>query len=128
MEKFTIKTTRGKQVVDITEKVNDIVKKKISGTCHLFVTHTPGALATADLDPGTDEDMLEAFDKMIPKMKFRHPHDPSHTPDHILSSMIGPSITIPVENGELVLGTWQRVVLIEFNGPREREIVVSFQE
>ena len=126
MEKFTIKTTRGKQVVDITEKVNDIVKKKISGTCHLFVTHTTCALTTADLDPGTDEDMLEAFDKMIPKMKFRHPHDPSHTPDHILSSMIGTSITIPVENGELVLGTWQRIVLVELDGPKERKVVISF--
>ncbi len=57
-------------------------------------------------------------------MNFRHPHDPQHTPDHILSSLIGTAITLPVKQGKLLLGTWQRVVLVEFNGPRQRELVI----
>ncbi|TSC54399.1 MAG: hypothetical protein LiPW16_48 [Microgenomates group bacterium LiPW_16] len=91
----------------------------------MFLTHTTAALTTADLDPGTDLDILDAFWEMIPKLKYRHPHDPSHVPSHILSSLIGTSLTLPFENKKLVLGTWQRIVLIELDGPREREIVIS---
>lgn len=93
---------------------------------NLFLTHTTAALTTADLDPGTDQDYLTAFEEMIPQLDYKHPHDPAHMPDHILSTLIGASLTIPVENGQLVLGTWQKVVLIEFDGPRERQIVINF--
>lgn len=125
MTDLIVKTTKKKQVVDITERVNEILHDKREGLVHLFLTHTTAALTTADLDPGTDLDMLDAFEALIPKLDYRHPHDPSHVPDHILSSLIGTSLTLPVKNEELVLGTWQRVVLIEFDGPRERRIIVS---
>lgn len=92
--------------------------------CNLFLTHTTAALTTADLDPGTDLDMLDAFEAIVPKLKYRHPHDPSHVSDHILSSVIGTSLTIPVKEGKLVLGTWQRVVLVEFDGPKQRELII----
>jgi len=83
----------------------------------------------ADLDPGgTDMDYLDAFSKMVPKIDFRHPHNPDHMPDHILSSLIGVSLNIPFENGTLILGEWQKIILVEFDGPREREIVVTFIE
>lgn len=128
MVKLVIQTVDKRQVVDITDKVNEEIPKQNfkKGVCNLFLTHTTAALTTADLDPGTDQDYLDVFEKIIPKIDFRHPHDPSHTPDHILSTLIGTSLTLPVESGQLVLGIWQRVVLIEFNGPREREIIISF--
>jgi secondary thiamine-phosphate synthase enzyme len=124
---MTVSTRRQKQVVDITDQVNRQLREAgfDSGVCNLFCLHTTAALTTADLDPGTDLDMLDAFTAMIPKLEFRHPHDPSHTPDHILASLIGPSITLPVSRGRLVLGTWQRAVLFEFDGPREREVVLT---
>ncbi|MBI2040125.1 YjbQ family protein [Candidatus Microgenomates bacterium] len=127
MIKLIIKTNKAKQALDITDIINQEIKKLEikDGVCNLFVTHTTASITTADLDPGTDQDYLGAFEKLIPKLDFHHPHDPQHTPDHILSSLIGTSITLPVENGKLVLGIWQRVVLMEFNGPRERNIVVS---
>ena len=127
MVKISINTQNRKQVVDITEKVNEeIGKLEIKeGLVNLFVTHTTCALTCADLDPGADQDYLDAFEEIIPKLQFNHPHDPQHMPDHILSSLIGTSLTIPVENGNLVLGTWQKVILIEFNGPKEREIIIS---
>ena len=125
--KISVKTTSAKQVVDITDEVNGVLgKSKIgSGLCHLFLTHTTAALTTADLDPGTDLDILDAIDEIIPKLKYRHPHDPSHTPDHIASALIGADISILFQNKKLILGTWQRVVLIEFNGPRERDVMIS---
>ena len=126
-KKISVTTTAKREVVDITEQINGILPGEGGqGLCHLFLLHTTAALTTADLDPGTDLDMLDAFEELIPKLKFRHPHDPSHTPDHILSSLIGTSLSVPVKNGKLVLGTWQRVVLVEFYGPRKREIVVTF--
>ena len=127
MQNITVETHKKKEIVDITLQVNEELKnaKLDKGLCHLFILHTTAALTTADLDPGTDLDMLDAFEAMIPKLKYRHPHDPSHVGDHIMSSLIGPSILLPFENKNLLLGTWQRVVLVEFNGPRKREVVIS---
>jgi secondary thiamine-phosphate synthase enzyme len=126
MIEIIIKTHKAKEVIDITDEINEKLKEEDfkEGLCHLFLTHTTAALTTADLDPGTDLDMLDALQAMIPKLAYRHPHNPQHVPDHILSSIIGTSLTVPVKE-KLVLGTWQRVVLIEFNGPRERKINVS---
>ena len=127
MEYISIETTKEKEIVDVTPFIEKQISKKgfVHGVCFLFVTHTSCALTTADLDPGTDLDMLDAFENMIPKLKYRHPHDPSHVPDHILSALIGTSLTLPLQNGSLVLGTWQRVVLVEFNGPRKRDIILK---
>lgn len=129
MEKIIIKTKKKKEVVDITETIAAEVRQAglKDGVLHLFLTHTTAALTTADLDPGgTDLDYLEALEKMVPKLNYRHPHQPSHMPDHILSSLIGSSLTLPVEEGRLALGTWQRVVLMEFDGPRERQIILKW--
>src|SRR5438094_9098169 len=113
---------------EITETVQNMLWKINSGhstICKLFILHTTSALTTADLDPGTDLDMLDAFEEMIPKLHYRHPHNPAHAPDHILSALIGTSVALPFENGKMLLGTWQRVVLIELDGPRGREIVLT---
>ena len=127
MQCLHIKTHRKREIVDITDQVQSALQKKsvASGICHLTVLHTTAALTTADLDPGTDLDMLDAFEAMMPKLHYRHPHNPAHVPDHILSSLIGTSVTQPLESGELVLGTWQRIVLVELDGPREREVVLA---
>lgn len=126
MEKLTIETKDKKEVVDITNRVSDVLEKAAkTGVCHLFVLHTTAALTIADLDPGTDQDMLDAFKAMMPQLDYRHPHDPPHVTDHILASLIGNSLTIPVENGAPLLGQWQRIVLIELDGPRRRNLVLS---
>jgi secondary thiamine-phosphate synthase enzyme len=127
LEKITIKTSKSREVVDITEKIIQFLKRidLAEGLVHLFVLHTTAALGIADLDPGTDLDMLDAFDGMVPKLRYRHPHDPEHVPEHILSTLQGVSLTVPVSNHKAVLGTWQRIVLFEFSGPRERHIVLT---
>jgi len=130
--KFTVATHRKREIVDITGQVEAHLAKSdragASGICCLNVLHTTAALTTADLDPGTDLDMLDAFEAMMPKLRYRHPHNPEHVPDHILSSMIGTALTLPVESGSLVLGTWQRVILVELDGPRKREVVITMME
>jgi secondary thiamine-phosphate synthase enzyme len=128
MEELLVHTKEEKQVVDITNEVHSLVKERgsIDGVCHLFLLHTSAALTTADLDNGTDLDMLDAFEHMAPDLDYRHPHNPKHAKYHILSSLIGPSLAVSIEKGELVLGPWQKIVLIEFGGPRERTIAVNF--
>jgi secondary thiamine-phosphate synthase enzyme len=128
MIKLSVKTQRKREIIDITDVVQKSLHSDSRGVCHLTVLHTTAALTTADLDPGTDLDMLDAFEALIPKLHYRHPHDPSHVPDHILSALIGTSVTQPVHKGELVLGTWQRIVLVEVDGPRSRDLVLVFLE
>jgi secondary thiamine-phosphate synthase enzyme len=127
MYRLSIKTHKKREVLDITDHIEAQLGKNgaSSGVCHLLVLHTTAALTTADLDPGTDLDMLDAFEAMVPRLRYRHPHDPAHVPDHILSALIGTSVSLPFDHTKLVLGTWQRVVLIELDGPRERELGLS---
>ncbi len=127
MEELIIKTGTDRQIIDITDQVGYWLRSTNggSGLLNLFIAHTTAALTTADLDPGTDSDMLDAFETMIPKLNYRHPHDPGHVSEHILASLIGPSVSIPVRAGQLRLGAWQRIILVEFSGPRERKIFLS---
>jgi secondary thiamine-phosphate synthase enzyme len=131
MHRLTVKTHKKREIVDITTHLETLLWKQYSdktGVCQLSVLHTTAALTTADLDPGTDLDMLDAFEHLIPKLPYRHPHNPEHTPDHILSTLIGTSLALMVDRGLLLLGTWQRVILVELDGPRERELVMAFVE
>ena len=124
---ITIKTRRPKQVIDITGEIEHwLAGLKIeAGLCNIFVEHTTAGLTTGEAIEGTDEDLMETLERMIPKINFRHGHDPSHAPDHMISSIVGAGLTLPLRNGKLRLGTWQRVLLVECNGPREREIIVT---
>jgi secondary thiamine-phosphate synthase enzyme len=123
-----VHSKRKKEVIDITDEIDTLIQNKgvTEGVCVMFLKHTSAALTTADMDPGgTDLDYLDAFEAIIPKLHYRHPHDPSHVGDHINSAMIGNSLTVPIKDGSLDVGIWQRVVVIELNGPKERELSIS---
>jgi secondary thiamine-phosphate synthase enzyme len=130
MKRIKVKTHRKREILDITDTVEEILAEEDAreGICYLNILHTTAAVTTADLDPGTDLDMLDAFEAMMPKLKYRHPHNPAHVPDHILSTILGTALTVPVSNNALVLGTWQRVIVVELDGPRERDLVLNFVE
>ena len=124
---LTISTTSRKQVVDLTDRIEAVIRKAKmkEGLCSLFITHTTAALTTGEIGEGTEEDFLQVVEQMIPNILFRHAHDPSHAWSHMASSILGPSLTIPVSSGKLVLGTWQSVMLVELDGPRERDVHVT---
>ena len=126
-EVLRINTTSRKQVVDLTDLVEISIRKAKmqEGLCSLFVTHTTAALTTGEIGEGTGEDFLQVVEEMIPRLHFRHAHDPSHAWSHMASSILGPSLSIPVSAGKLVLGTWQSVMLVELDGPRERDVHVT---
>jgi secondary thiamine-phosphate synthase enzyme len=119
-----VHTDQPKQVIDITEQVQKLIKNDTKSV-NVFVAHTTCAVTTADLDPGAGEDLVAAVWEMIPKLDYSRHHDPSHMPAHIAASIIGPSAVVPVKSGRLVLGTWQHLILLEFDGPRERTLIVE---
>jgi secondary thiamine-phosphate synthase enzyme len=127
MDTLRIETSKQKEVVDLTPKVTALIKQhKVSdGICHLFLVHTTAALTTGEIGEGTEEDLLDVVEQMIPRIRFRHAHDPSHAWSHMASSILGPSLMVPIANGKLVLGTWQSVLLVELDGPRDREVQVT---
>jgi len=113
-------------VQDITDAVAATLRQDVDGVVHVTVLHTTAAITTADLDPGTDADFLDFLEAITPNRDWRHPHNPAHAPDHLLASLIGSTVSVPVEDGKLILGTWQRIILVEMDGPRERNIAVVF--
>ena len=124
MKTITARTTRKDQVLDITDEVAAFVRtaEREEGVCVVFAAHTTCAITTADLDPGTDLDLLNALRHVLPPLTYRHPHDPAHAPDHILAALVGPSVSVPFAQRRLLLGVWQRIVLVELDGPRERTV------
>ena len=124
---ISVSTRKAKQVLDITDRVEDcLATSEVSnGLCNVFVQHTTAGITTGEAIEGTDEDLMETLERIIPRIRFRHAHDPGHAPDHMISSIVGSSLIVPVRNGKLQLGTWQRVLLVECNGPRERSILVG---
>ena len=122
-----INTTAVKEVVDLTDRLEAMIRKaKLQeGLCTLFVTHTTAALTTGEIGEGTEQDFLQVVEKMIPRIQFQHAHNPAHAWSHMASSILGPSLTVPVAGGKLVLGTWQSVMLVELDGPRERMVHVT---
>jgi secondary thiamine-phosphate synthase enzyme len=125
--RLQIKTRALKQIIDLTDQVQAVVRDATlaDGLCSVFVTHTTAAVTTGEIGEGTEQDFLEIVEQIIPRIRFRHAHDPSHAWSHMASSILGPSLTIPVSAGELMLGTWQSIMLVELDGPRERNVFVS---
>ncbi len=126
-EVLHIRTTAAKEIVDLTDRLQTVIRKANlqEGLCVLFVTHTTAAITTGEIGEGTDDDLLEVVEEMIPRIRFQHAHNPAHAWSHMASSILGPSLTVPVSAGKPVLGTWQSVMLIELDGPRERTVHVT---
>lgn len=127
IQHLTISTDKKKQIIDLTSRIENILLKqdKEEGMCTIFVQHTTACVAVTEIGEETEEDLLEVIKEIIPRIRFRHAHDPSHAWSHMASSIIGPSLPVPFSRHKLLLGTWQRIALIELDGPRERNVLVS---
>jgi secondary thiamine-phosphate synthase enzyme len=130
MEEFFVKTKRKFQVIDITSKVQEIVEQGAApdGLCCVFVPHATAAIAiNENADPNIGEDLQEALAKLIPEGIWRHDRIDDNAAAHIKAAIVGPSETVPVKNRRLMLGTWQSLMLVEFDGPRERKVIVQIR-
>ena len=129
--KLKISTSGNNEIIDITDKVSEFVKKsKIKdGICLISCPGSTVGLTTIENDPNLLEDFKEFLEKVAPSDKNYH-HDETwgdkNASSHIKSALIKPFLTIPIEKNELILGNWQQIVLIEFdNRPRQREIIIK---
>jgi secondary thiamine-phosphate synthase enzyme len=111
------------EVVDITERVETLIRGASGGSCHLFLRHTTAALMVVTSETGVSEDIMDILQTLTPARAYRH-DSTAHVAAHFLSAFVGPSLHVPVRDGKLALGEFQRIVLMEFEGPRRREIEV----
>ena len=128
-EIFSLATREAKQCIDITGRVEEIVRKSgaARGLCHVMVMHATAAIVVNEnADPNIGVDVIRALDRVIPDHDdWLHDRIDDNAHAHIKAAILGPSETVPVENGALKLGTWQAVMLLEFDGPRaERKVAV----
>ncbi|MFH2121957.1 MAG: secondary thiamine-phosphate synthase enzyme YjbQ [Pseudomonadota bacterium] len=122
--KITITTFSSMELIDITEQIAlEISKVNIQeGICFLFNPHTTAGLTINEgADPVVKEDIVSGFQKMIP-MHYAYKHLEGNSPAHIMASLMGSSLTVFIDHGQLVLGTWQKIFFCEFDGPRSRSI------
>ncbi len=129
MAEFEIATSRQAQLLDVTAQVNDAVRHSgvERGLCNIFVPHTTAAVIVSEnWDPDVTHDLLAHLEKLVPR-QAGYRHGEGNAQAHILSVMLGTSLNIPVDGGQLKLGRWQGVMLAEFDGPRRRCVVVSVQ-
>jgi secondary thiamine-phosphate synthase enzyme len=116
------------ELVEFTDEVRRVLRESGAGdgVCVLYVRHTTAGLTiNENADPDVARDMLHALRTLIPQhgMGFRHGEENSDA--HIKATLVGPSVTVPFESGELLLGRWQGIFLCEFDGGREREVIMQ---
>jgi secondary thiamine-phosphate synthase enzyme len=126
VHKLKIETESQMEMIDVTSGVRRLVKETgvMRGMCHLFVPHTTAAVTiNENTDPNVRKDMIKGLLKTIP-LQDDYLHAEGNAAAHILSSLLGASQSVLVENGKLVLGAWQAIYFCEFDGPRSRTILL----
>jgi secondary thiamine-phosphate synthase enzyme len=120
-------------VVDLTGQVDTLIQRSAmaNGTVTIFVPGSTAGVTTIEFESGVVGDLKQAFERLIPQ-NIRYDHDArwgdGNGFSHVRASLLGPSLTIPFSAGKLLLGTWQQIVLVDFdNRPRDREVIVQIQ-
>ena len=128
METLNVKSSKREEMVEITPEVEKLLRENAAeeGICVLFTQHTTcGLTINENADPDVKSDMLGFLRKLIPQYYEDFKHFEHNSDAHIKSSLVGSSVTVPFANGKLLLGRWQGIYLCEFDGPRERKVIVS---
>jgi secondary thiamine-phosphate synthase enzyme len=127
ISRIRVFTRKREALEEITHRVSEAVRRSgvQDGMCYLFVPHTTaGVVINENADPSVARDILNQFEAMAPS-GARYHHLEGNAPAHIKATVVGTSTAVPVEKGRLALGRWQGIFLAEFDGPRERDVVVQ---
>lgn len=128
MTRFTVRTKSRTELVEVTADVRAALKASgvTDGLCVVYCPHTTAAITVQEnADPDVVHDMLLWLNQHIPKDVRGFRHAEGNSDSHIKASLVGPSVTLLVENGDLVFGTWQGIYFCEFDGPRTRTVMVQ---
>ncbi|HTP41605.1 MAG TPA: secondary thiamine-phosphate synthase enzyme YjbQ [Nitrospiria bacterium] len=124
--RIEVKSRRRDELIDLTARINREIQSSglQAGLCHVSVLHTTASLVINENEPGLLGDLLKTMDRLVPvDPAYAHPDGNGHA--HIKATLLGSAQTLSINAGRLQLGTWQSVLLVEFDGPRERTIAVS---
>ena len=128
-EIFSVSTRSARQSIDITDEVREIVARSgmTDGLCQVMALHTTAAVVLNETDdPNLATDIATALDRVVPQSGgWLHDRIDDNAHAHIKAAMLGPSELVPVREGGLLLGTWQRLILMDFDGPRKRRVSVT---
>ena len=130
MSEFRVRTKHKREMIDLTRRVADVVEESGAGEgiCHVYVPHaTAAVIVNENDDPNLCTDILDALDRQIPGGVWRHDRIDDNGAAHIQAAILGPSETVPFAGGRLMLGTWQAIMLVELDGPRERRVIVTLR-
>jgi secondary thiamine-phosphate synthase enzyme len=123
-----VDTTRAR-VVDLTAQVRAFCGGRGDGLCNVFAPHATAGIAIMETGAHSDDDLVDALERLFPRDdRYRHAHGSSgHGADHVIPAVVAPTVVVPVQDGEVLLGTWQSVVLVDLNrdNPR-RHVRLSF--
>lgn len=126
ISRFTIATT-GRQVAEITDRVVAFAREAGGdGLLSVFVPHATAGVALMETGAGSEEDLVDAIDRLFPREdRYRHRHGSTgHGADHLLPAFVSSSLVLPIHGGDVVLGTWQRVVVVDMNRENNTRTVV----
>ena len=122
---FRVETEERTQVVDVTERVAEAVPDDATGLCTVFVRHTTAGVLLQEAESGLVTDIEEFVTDLAPSDgDYRHDRIDDNGDAHLRATVLGESVSVPVEEGELSLGTWQSVLFVECDGPRTRKVDV----
>ena len=128
MFEIQVKTSQRVESRNITDEVLNVVRGKMGRILHVFTPHTTcGIVINEDADPHVMEDVLGALDRLVPR-DYSYKHLEGNSDAHVKSILTGCSVTVPFSKGSPVLGTWQGIFLMEFDGPRERKVFITLVE
>jgi secondary thiamine-phosphate synthase enzyme len=119
-----VRSDARREMIDITSKVAAAVEGNAGSLCHVFVPHTTAAVVINEhADPDVARDLTAAYEAMVPQIRFAHAEGNSDA--HLMATLLGSSVTVPIEGGRLRLGTWQGIFFVELDGPRSRKVWVK---
>ncbi len=121
---IVISTTKSREILDITPQVRAVVGNSgiKSGICLVYTMHTTTAIIVNEAEDGLLKDIVDKMDEILPRSGYRHGEN---GPAHVQASLLGSSVVLPVEDSALILGSWQRILFVELDGPRRRRVGVK---
>jgi len=124
MQAFSIITHKKEEMVNITKEVQDMISID-TGICYIFLRHATAGVFINENEEGLKEDFLNMFGGLINDRDWKHNKIDNNASAHMKASLVGQSVFVPVKDRKLQLGRWQSIFLIEFDGPRQRELIIE---
>jgi secondary thiamine-phosphate synthase enzyme len=124
----TVNTSARNQMIDITDRIARHVQQRglTDGAVFVYVPHTTAACTIQEnADPDVQHDLLTKLEKIVPQIEPYYQHDEGNSDAHVKTAMIGNSVMVLVDSGRMILGRWQGIYLVEFDGPRERRVTLK---